>query len=149
MKKEMVISWKTTSCVCVCMGSIFHLMEFCLHFVYIFITDLSFFLTKFGSSDLSLNRNILALSIWNLKHLSMSKFQLFINIYYLQVCWHDMSLKLTLWYLLINEVSQWFFNLITWLFQKIYSDLFILYGLFTKFMLKYQFYSLCKVWRNY
>ena len=118
---------------------------FCLYFHNVF----KFFLTKFGSSDLSFNRNILTLSIWNLKHLSMSKFQLFINIYYLQVCWHDMSLKLTLRYLLINEVSQWFFNLITWLFQKIYSDLFILYGLFTKFMLKYQLYSLCEGWHNY
>ena len=95
---------------------------FCLYFH----NGFKFFLTKFGSSDLKLNRNILTLSIWNLKHLSMSKFQLFINIYYLQVTWHDTSLKLTLQYLLINEVGQWFFDLITWLFQKIYSDLFIL-----------------------
>ena len=48
---------------------------------------------------------------WNLKHLRMSKLHLFITKYYLQVSWHDMNLKLTLGYFLINKVGHWFYQL--------------------------------------
>ena len=45
--------------------------------------------------------------VWNLNHVRMRKLQLFITRYDWQVSWHDMNFKLTLGYLLTNEVGQW------------------------------------------
>ena len=90
-----------------------------LYFVYIFRTDWKF-LIKFCSLDPSFNGNILSLYIENLKHLRMCTLQLLIYIFliaylqiaylqyahYLQTSSYDMNFKLSLVYILINEVDQ-------------------------------------------
>ena len=53
----------------------------------------------------------------------MRTLQLLIITHYLQISWHDMNFKLSLVYILINEVGQWFYELDHVTFLKIYSNL--------------------------
>ena len=90
-----------------------------LYFVYIFRTGWKF-LIKFCSPDPSFNGNILSLYIENLKHLCMRTLQLLIYkfliaylqiaylqyAHYLQISSYDINFKLSLVYILINEVDQ-------------------------------------------
>ena len=78
--------------------------ELTLHFVRIFRTDWSF-LTKFGNSDPSFNRNIL--EVLCLKFETFAHAQIAVIHYYILFTsfLHDMKLKLTLGYLLINKVD--------------------------------------------
>ena len=48
----------------------------------------------------------------------MRKLQLFIATHYLKVFWHDINLKLTLGYFLINEIDQWSYQLDRVTFSK-------------------------------
>ena len=79
--------------------------RFSLHFVHGFRTDWNL-LTEFDSSDLSFNKSILTLL--SLKSETSAHTQIAVIYYYifLQVSWHEMNLKLTLGYFLINEVDQ-------------------------------------------
>ena len=100
-------------------GCAFHFMEIFHCIVYIFRTGWKF-LIKFCSLDPSFNGNILSLYIENLKHLRMCTLQLLIYIFliaylqiaylqyahYLQTSSYDMNFKLSLVYILINEVDQ-------------------------------------------
>ena len=65
-----------------------------LHFANI-QNKLKFFKAKFGSFDPSYKTMILILYTWNSKHLHIRKLYLLISLYFLQVSWHDMNLKLT------------------------------------------------------
>lgn len=79
--------------------------RFRLHFVHSFKTDWNL-LTELDSSDLSFNKSILTLL--SLKFETSAHAQIAVIYYYifLQVSWHEMNLKLTLGYFLINEVGQ-------------------------------------------
>ena len=88
----------------------FNLWKCSLHFVYIFKTEWNF-LIKFCSSDPSFNGNILR-SLY-LKFQTSAHAHIAINYYYLlftNFLTYEF-LKLSLAYILINEVGQWFYQL--------------------------------------
>ena len=87
--------------------------KFSLHSVYIFGKDWNFW-TKFQSTDLSFNRNILAPLNWKFKTCAHVRIPIVIYKYLDFMCIFSLHWR----YVLMNDLGQWFYELDCMSFSK-------------------------------